>query len=128
MFDFAAPRPVRRVSLTPMIDVVFLLLVFFMLVARFGIDRPVPVTIGTGGGSWEGPPRLVEIGETGVRLNGVPLEMQPMLVELVGLTASGSDPILIQPDPGVDLQRLIDVMTVMREAGFEALAVVGEAE
>ena len=128
MFDFAAPRTARRVSLTPMIDVVFLLLVFFMLVARFGVDRPVPVTIGTGGGGWDGPPRLVEVGPAGLRLNGVPLEIQPLLVELGGLTESSGDPVLIRPEPGVDLQRLIDVMSVMREAGFEALAVVGEAQ
>lgn len=39
MFDFA-PAPARkRPSLTPMIDVVFLLLVFFMLTAHFGVFR-----------------------------------------------------------------------------------------
>ncbi|MEO0362761.1 MAG: biopolymer transporter ExbD, partial [Pseudomonadota bacterium] len=40
-FDLArAPR--RRPSLTPMIDVVFLLLVFFMLAARFGVELAMP--------------------------------------------------------------------------------------
>ena len=33
-----ALKPRRRPSLTPMIDVVFLLLVFFMLASRFGMD------------------------------------------------------------------------------------------
>ena len=36
MFHFAPARRSRKPSLTPMIDVVFLLLVFFMLAARFG--------------------------------------------------------------------------------------------
>ena len=42
---FAAAPTRRRPSLTPMIDVVFLLLVFFMLATRFGqfYDRPVNV-------------------------------------------------------------------------------------
>ena len=39
MFTFEEPHKVRRPSLTPMIDVVFLLLVFFMLAARFEIGR-----------------------------------------------------------------------------------------
>ena len=38
MLQFGPPRPRRKPSLTPMIDVVFLLLVFFMLAARFGQD------------------------------------------------------------------------------------------
>jgi biopolymer transport protein ExbB len=42
------PRIRRRISLTPMIDVVFLLLVFFMLAARFGQDQALPLAIGTG--------------------------------------------------------------------------------
>ena len=128
MFAFGTPRARRSVSLTPMIDVVFLLLVFFMLVARFGIERPVTVTLATGGAAWEGPPRLVEIGAEGMRLNGVAMAMQPMLVELVRLTESGSDPVVLRPEAGVDLQRLLDVMAVMEAAGFTQLAVVEAGE
>ena len=35
----------RRPSLTPMIDVVFLLLIFFMLVARFGVDKVIDINL-----------------------------------------------------------------------------------
>ena len=61
MFAFAAPRARRRISLTPMIDVVFLLLVFFMLAARFGQEQAIPLAIGAGAGDWDGPPRLIDI-------------------------------------------------------------------
>ena len=44
MFAFATSRPPRRPSLTSRIDVVFLLLVFFMLAARFGTDVTLPLT------------------------------------------------------------------------------------
>ncbi|MFC6760360.1 ExbD/TolR family protein [Sulfitobacter porphyrae] len=46
MFSFAIARPRRRPGLTPMIDVVFLLLVFFMLASRFGQDRALPLSAG----------------------------------------------------------------------------------
>ncbi|MEM8656825.1 MAG: biopolymer transporter ExbD, partial [Pseudomonadota bacterium] len=44
-FDLGPPPPSRRPSLTPMIDVVFLLLVFFMLAARFGQDMALETTL-----------------------------------------------------------------------------------
>ena len=71
MFDLAPPRPRRRISLTPMIDVVFLLLVFFMLAARFGQDLQIPLSLGQGSGTWQGPPRLLDIRPDGLMLNGV---------------------------------------------------------
>ena len=37
------PLKRRKPSLTPMIDVVFLLLVFFMLAWRFGVDTHLPL-------------------------------------------------------------------------------------
>ncbi|WP_296645235.1 ExbD/TolR family protein, partial [Roseinatronobacter sp.] len=43
MFAFEDTRPTRKPSLTPMIDVVFLLLVFFMLASRFGHDMHLPL-------------------------------------------------------------------------------------
>ena len=45
MFDFATQSRRRTPSLTPMIDVVFLLLVFFMLASRFGVDMEIPLNL-----------------------------------------------------------------------------------
>ena len=124
MFAFAPPRTPRRPSLTPMVDVVFLLLIFFMLVSRFGIEDAIPLRAGGAEASYSGPPRLVEIGATELRLNGVPLEPRPLLVELVRLTRSGEDIVVLQPMEGASVQRLIDVMTLFGEAGFSNLAVL----
>ncbi|ARE39822.1 Biopolymer transport protein ExbD/TolR [Rhodovulum sp. P5] len=41
----APPRPPRREMVLPMINVVFLLLVFFMLAARVAPPDPLPVTL-----------------------------------------------------------------------------------
>ncbi len=125
MFQFATPRRTARISLTPMIDVVFLLLVFFMLVARFGLDQAVPLRLGTGSGDWQGPPRLVDIAPDGLRLNGVALPPRDLLLELVGLTETGADTVVLRPVDGASLGRLVEVMGLMEEAGFTNLAVIG---
>ncbi|MEX5726650.1 biopolymer transport protein ExbD [Rhodovulum iodosum] len=124
MFAFAAPRRRRRPSLTPMIDVVFLLLVFFMLAARFGQDAGIELGLAGGGGAWSGPPRLVELTPDESRLNGVAVDMPGLVAGLGRLTDSPADPIVIRPAPGTDLQRLADVLAALRAAGFSALALV----
>lgn len=124
MFAFAAPRPRRRISLTPMIDVVFLLLVFFMLAARFGVEQAVPLATGGGAGAWEGLPRLVDILPEGQRLNGVAVSPEALVAGLAPLMAAPADTILLRPREGAALQRLVDVMETLAAAGYTGLVLV----
>ncbi len=127
MFAFSSPRTPRRPSLTPMVDVVFLLLIFFMLVSRFSLDTALPLRTGGGEAAYSGPPRLVSVEEAGLSLNGVPMGPRAVMVELVGMTESGEDVVVLQPSGGVSVQRLIDVMALFQEAGFSNLAVLEAA-
>jgi biopolymer transport protein ExbD len=124
-FRFAQARPRRRPSLTPMIDVVFLLLVFFMLAARFGQEGALDLRIAGGTGtSWQGPPRLVQIETEALRLNGQDRVQEDLVQALNRLTETNTDLVLIQPGDGVALQRLLDVMAFLNAAGFTNLALV----
>lgn len=61
MFLGAARRR-HKPSLTPMIDVVFLLLVFFMLASRFGQDVAIDLPLGVASDRpYQGPPRLIDV-------------------------------------------------------------------
>ncbi|SDI62459.1 ExbD/TolR family protein [Lutimaribacter saemankumensis] len=125
MFAFAAPRLRRRPSLTPMIDVVFLLLIFFMLAARFGMDAALPLDPGgLGSGSYEGPPRLVDIGPDTLRLNGREVAADTLADTLAPLMTGPDDIVVLRPRDGADLQRLIDVANVLRDAGLTRVTVV----
>jgi biopolymer transport protein ExbD len=107
-----------------MIDVVFLLLVFFMLAARFGQEAEITLTP-SGGGSvaeaWQGPPRLIEVAPDGLRLNGVETALSTLSGALVPLMAAPDDAIILIPADGADLQRLLDVMAALRDAGHTTL-------
>lgn len=123
--SLATPRPRRRPSLTPMVDVVFLLLVFFMLAARFGAEGAVELSIGgEGGAEWQGPPRLVEVASSEVRLNGRDMAETALAAALDDLTESRADPILLRAAAGADLQRLTDVVGALSDAGFTALVLL----
>lgn len=127
-FVVAPARPRRRASLTPMIDVVFLLLVFFMLAARFGIEGALPLTLGTPGAAddYAGPPRLVDVRPEALALNGVAVEEGALIADLSRLTETPDDPILLRPRDGSDLQRLVAVLEALRDAGFGRLVIVEE--
>ncbi|MCA0870059.1 biopolymer transporter ExbD [Seohaeicola saemankumensis] len=118
------PRRRRRPSLTPMIDVVFLLLVFFMLASRFGLDSVIPLPLASGGGSYEGPPRIVDILPEGVRLNGAPLADAALAGAIAPLTSQPGDLIVLRGAESADLQRVVTVGTLLRAAGFNRLVLI----
>lgn len=124
MFVIEPTRPRRRPSLTPMIDVVFLLLVFFMLASRFGADAVLPLPLAGGGGEYTGPPRLVDIDPTSIRLNGVNISAGDLAAQLTTMVQSPADPVIIRGADGATLQRIITVTDELRGAGFTTLILV----
>lgn len=126
MFDFATPARRRTPSLTPMIDVVFLLLVFFMLASRFGIDMEIPLNLAGQGAEqgYSGPPRLVDVTPEGVRLNGQPTQIEPLIAQLETLTDSKSDVIVLRSRDGADVQAVVGVMQALSAAGYDRLVLV----
>jgi len=125
MFSFAQPRPRRRPSLTPMIDVVFLLLIFFMLASQFGRSGVLPMAGGAArGGIWQGPPRLIEVAPGMVALNGAALPLGELAGAVAPLTDTQDDLIVLRGRDGASLQRLIEVVEALRAAGFTHLVLV----
>ncbi|MDA7425342.1 ExbD/TolR family protein [Thalassococcus lentus] len=112
----------RRPSLTPMIDVVFLLLVFFMLAARFGAPVSQPVELGGQGAGYTGAPRLVTVLPDRLLLNGI--EVADLAGALQPLVADPSDVIALRAGDNVTVQRLITVLSDLRAAGYTGAAVV----
>lgn len=118
----------RAISLTPLIDVVFILLVFFMLASSFLDWRHIALQTPSGpaaGASMTGA-LLIEVRHDAVRLAGETLPLD-VLVERVTMRLA-EDPgrrVLIAPAPGVSLQRAIDVLDRLSAAGAVDISLVG---
>ena len=126
MFSLAPPRPRRHPSLTPMIDVVFLLLIFFMLAARFGHEVALPLApAGAGSAEWPGPPRLVDFGPEGeLWLNGAAIAPDALAASLGALSDSPADPVILRPQGDANLQALVALSESLQASGFTRLVLV----
>lgn len=125
--QFATPAPKRRKpSLTPMIDVVFLLLVFFMLASQFGLDQVIklPLAAGNRAEGYSGPPRLVTITQAGVLLNGTPIALSDLPESLQALSEKPEDPVVLRGQDSAQSQQVIDVLASLQQAGFTAVVLI----
>ena len=119
----------RRPSLTPMIDVVFLLLIFFMLVARFGVDKVIDINLPSALGQssqYEGAPRLVEIkSDNIVSLNGVQISLDQLSSKLSQLMPSPNALIIIRSSEEANTQDLLDVLLYLKSEKIMNVSVLG---
>ena len=105
-----------------MIDVVFLLLVFFMLASRFGADAMLPLPLASTGGEYTGPPRLIDVYPDMVRLNGI--ETADLPQALAPLMQSPTDMLVLRGKDGASLQRIVTVTESLRQAGYSSTVLV----
>jgi biopolymer transport protein ExbD len=117
-----AAQPRRKPSLTPMIDVVFLLLVFFMLASRFGTDAVLQLPLAGGGGEYTGPPRLIDVLPESVLVNGQPAA--DLAAALAPLMETPADMLILRGKEGATLQRIVDVTEQLRTAGMTSVVLV----
>ena len=119
----------RRPSLTPMIDVVFLLLIFFMLVARFGVDKVIDINLPSALGQssqYEGVPRLVEIKSGNiVLLNGTQISLDQLSSKLSQLMPSPNAMIIVRSSAEANTQDLLDVLLYLKSEKIINVSVLG---
>lgn len=130
---FATPRNLRRrtpVNLTPLIDVVFILLVFFMLATNLVDWRTIELNAPTGAGagsSMEGA-LVVEVRREGMRVAGETIPLGSLVARVNGYLARKPDGrVLVKPGPGVTLQDAVRVLDQLAIAGVKEFALIRRA-
>ncbi len=119
-------KPMANLNITPLIDVVFILLVFFMVATNFAQFRLIRI---------ETPQetRVVEKSEAAIVIllkangemdfDGDPIDPEDLSQAIINVLAI--DPgraFLIRPEPGVPLQDAIDAFGVARQTGAVAVS------
>ncbi|MCX7645794.1 MAG: biopolymer transporter ExbD [Rhodobacteraceae bacterium] len=120
-------RPARRrtLALTSLIDVIFLLLLFFMLSSTFTRFGDLPFLAETGGPApmpQQEPPAFLRVLPDRLVLNVGEVVLEDLRP---ALERAGSSVVLVAPAEGVTAQRLVDVLAAARGAAGVELRLIG---
>ena len=122
-----APRMTTRIGLTPLIDVVFLLLVFFMLASTFLKFNYLPLSTG---GEGAGAPSLGETVIVRVRaggaldVNGEPVTADSLPARLDEWAGRGAKRAVLRVTAGAETGDLVRALEAARRSRLDNLAVV----
>jgi biopolymer transport protein ExbD len=124
----------KRIPLTPLIDVIFILIMFFLLSSTFGIWRPLDIALGrdTQEPKVSQPPQVStpaililvrsETENPGLTVNGVDLELEALTEELDRLSALGAEHAVLVPGKGIDFQRIVNVLDEARASRLKSVS------
>ena len=130
-------RSALDVKMTPMIDVVFLLLIFFVWTSSFNIveyalqSSVSDATAGAAAESLERPPEEIDLHEVVVRIVWIDGQPIPVLDEVrrqltAIFQANQAAPVIIHPDADTPLNHVIAVYDISRLIGFEKVNLAAE--
>lgn len=128
----------RRLSMTSLIDVIFLLLLFFMLSSTFSKFAEVELTAGSGGarpGEAEARPLFLRLASESVNLNGRDIALDDLPKAFAGSgtpedapepdASAAAQPVIVSLKPDVSAQRLTDLLIVLRQIDGVSVTVLG---
>jgi biopolymer transport protein TolR len=129
--------PMAEINVTPMVDVMLVLLIIFMVSAPMltaGVPIDLPQTKGKALDQPKEPPLVVSVGQGGEVFIGenkeaVPLEQLADKLSAIAKTRKpGDDAIYVRGDKATDYGVVMKVMGRLSAAGFRKLSLVTEAE
>jgi len=105
--------------MTSLIDVIFLLLLFFMLSSTF--SRFADVELGATGGrassAQDSIPAFMKVSADRVMLNGIALDKDALAVEIERLKASVHvNAVIMSVDETASSQQLVDMLLILRKS------------
>lgn len=123
----AQPQRKFPLSLTPLIDVVFLLLIFFMLASTFLKFSAMPIAGAKGGGGTSSLDEIALIqlgGESSLTVNGQTVELQNLRERIDSLVEGGVKRALVRSRTGASVQDIVKVLEITKATRLENVVVV----
>jgi biopolymer transport protein TolR len=121
---------VAEINVTPMVDVMLVLLVIFMITAPLltvGVPVDLPKTKASVMNEQEDP-LIISVDEQGILyLQETALELEALVPRLIAITGSNPEArIHVRGDKGISYGRVMEVMGAISSAGFTKVALISE--
>ena len=113
-------------SLTPLIDVVFILLVFFMLVSQFTQWRQVEMSpeATLGGETTSISPVLVLVDESGsYTVSDETVRLAADAAQEVKASVKGDQAVIVRPLTGATIQPVVSIVEALKASGVQNVSV-----
>ena len=116
----------KRIILTPMIDVLFIILIFFMLVSSFNLDRGISIqSFSELGSSFNSKTiAVIDIGKDERLINGLEVKIDNLADELINLGTKKDIQIFLRPSEDLPVQDMIDVFDELSLENFQTIYIL----
>ncbi|QEX18809.1 protein TolR [Hypericibacter terrae] len=126
----ASWRPMAEINVTPMVDVMLVLLVIFMITAPLltaGIPVNLPQTKADALSEPTEPLVVTVNGEGKIYLQETEVPLESLVARLQAITANKPDTkIYVRGDKAINYGRVMEVMGLVKSAGFAQVALIVE--
>ena len=129
----AAPRPMAEINVTPMVDVMLVLLIIFMVAAPLltvGVPVELPETAAQALSVDDEEPLTVTVtGEGGLAIQTTEVEEGDLIPRLTAIAAErSSNRIFLRADGAASYARVAQVMGALNAAGFNDIGLVTDPD
>jgi len=116
--QLSSPRKKSLINLTPLIDIVFILLIFFMLASNFVRWHTLELSVGEAS-EIEIDPLAISIisikADASYAINKTPMALNEIISLLRSKINNDPDhPIVIQPEKGTNVQAMVDILNIVK--------------
>ncbi len=118
-----------KIILTPMIDVLFIILIFFMLVSNFNLNRGISLQSGSSSEASLSRHTLavVDLNEIRISLNGVEVERNFLVQKLHKLSKNNDElQIFLRPSGEFSVQNIINLIDELTAEGLSNIYILDE--
>ena len=124
-------RPMSEINVTPLVDVMLVLLVVFMVTAPLltvGVPVELPQTQAPPINEPKEPLTITVNKEGAVFIQETTVPIENLVPRLQGITGSNPDAVLyVRGDKEINYGRVLEVMSLVTAAGFHKVSLVAEA-
>ena len=123
-------KPMSEINVTPMVDVMLVLLVIFMVTApmlTIGVTVDLPKTKAAAIAGDDEPLAISINAEGQIFLQETLMDLEGLVPRLLAITANNQDVrIFVRGDKAIEYGRVMEVMGTVNSAGFKKVALITE--